>query len=91
MIDAMVSDTSSHLEQIQSKRDELEALIAEGKDECESITLCVQSLSKFLKDYKTCAGHVKKHIAKPKAKAKEQDVPPSSGAPSAAETPAASG
>ena len=84
MVDAMVSDTSSHLEKMQTQRDQLEALIAEGKDDPDKIMVSVNHLSTAIKDYKTAASHVKKHIAKPKSKAKE---PESTGA--GAESPAA--
>lgn len=83
MIEAMVSDTSSHLGTIQKQRDELEAGIAEGKSD-EDITLKTQQLMQSIKDYRAAATHVKKHT-KPK-KAKDATGPD----PSALATPVAS-
>lgn len=73
MVDAMVTDTGAHLQNIQSKRDSLEAMMAEGKPD-DQISLCVQALVTLIKDYKVAAGHVKKHCTKPK-KAKEAKEP----------------
>ena len=69
MVEAMVTDTSVHLGNIQAERDSLEAKMAEGKPD-EDISLSVQQLAQHIKDYKVAAAHVKKHLAKPK-KAKE--------------------
>ena len=73
MVDAMVNDTGVHLQSIQSKRDSLEAMMAEGKPD-EQILVCVQSLATLIKDYKVAAGHVKKNCSKPK-KAKDAKEP----------------
>ena len=74
MVEAMVQDTGAHLENIQKKRDELEAMIAEGKPD-DAIHQANQSLACDIKDYKVAAAHVKKHCSKPK-KAKEPDQVP---------------
>ena len=71
MVEAMVSDTGSHLDLIQQERDAVEGLIAAGKPD-EELLLANQRLAKVIKDYKEAAIHVKKHCAKPK-KAKEQE------------------
>lgn len=84
MIEAMVSDTSSHLGTIQKQRDELEAGIAEGKSD-EDITLKTQQLMQSIKDYRAAATHVKKHT-KPKKANKDATGPD----PSAPATPVAS-
>ena len=83
MIEAMVTDTAAHLGNIQGKRDQLEAMIAEGKPD-EEISLCTQGLVQVIKDYRVAATHVKKHTAKPK-QAKEAREPDQSaeGAPGA--------
>lgn len=83
MIEAMVTDTTAHLGKLQGKRDELEAMIAEGKPD-EDISFCTQSLTQLIKDYRVAATHVKKHTAKPK-QAKEAKEPEQSaeGAPGA--------
>jgi hypothetical protein len=83
MIEAMVTDTAAHLGNIQGKRDQLEAMIAEGKPD-EEISLCTQGLVQVIKDYRVAATHDKKHTAKPK-QAKEAREPDQSaeGAPGA--------
>lgn len=78
MVEAMVTDTSVHLGKIQTERDSLEAKM-EGKPD-EDISQCVQKLAQHIKDYKLAAGHVKKHLAKPK-KAKEPDEADQSAEP----------
>ena len=70
MVDAMVNDTSSHLETIEAERAKIESLIAEGQSD-ETISIANQGLAKAIKDYKEAAVHVKKHCGKPK-KGKEQ-------------------
>ena len=71
MIDAMVNDTSAHLDIIENERASVESLIAEGQSD-ETISLKVQGLAKAIKDYKEAAVHVKKHCLKPKKAGKEQ-------------------
>ena len=72
MVEAIVQDTGSHLANLESKRDALESMLAEGKGD-DLIAGSTQALVQVIKDYKNAAGHVKKHCAKPKAKKPKAD------------------
>ena len=84
MVDAMVLDTSSHLDKLETDRSALESALADGKDD-DTVSLATQKLCQTTKDYKAAAAHVKRASAKPKPKQKkltesEAKEPPHGGA-----------
>lgn len=74
MVDALVRDCNSHLDQLESKRQALETAVANGEND-ESLREKTSVLAKCLGDYKDAAKHCKKHATAPKAKAKSSAAP----------------